>query len=182
MRRVGTFVAAASLLLAAGIARAAEPTQMPQPSPEQKRLGYFVGHWQAEGEVKANPFMPAGKFTSTDHCDWFEGGYAVVCHTDGKGPMGAMKGLGILGYSTEEKVYTYFGLDSSGMSMTTIPRGKVTGGDWVFDDEAMMGGKMVKSRYSMKEISPTEYTFRWQMAGEDGAWATMMEGTSKKAP
>lgn len=180
MRKVGTLLAASSLLLFAGVASAAEPAGAPQPSPEQQRLGYFVGDWTSKGEVLANPFMPTGPFTSTDHCEWFEGGFSVVCHTDGKGPMGATKGIGIMGYSTEEKVYTYYGVDSGPMAMTSVPRGTRTGKGWVFDDEATMGGQKVKNRYAMTEISPTEYTFRWQIAGEDGAWTTVMEGTSTK--
>lgn len=180
MRRFGIRVAASTLFLLAGVVSAAEPAGAPQPSPEQKKLGYFVGNWKSEGTVKENPFMPAGKMTSTDRCTWFEGGFAVVCDTQGSGPMGTMKGIGIMGYSVEEKVYTYFGLDNSGMSMTTIPRGTVTGADWVYEDESTMGGKKIKSRYALTEISPTEYTFRWQMVDEKGAWVTLMEGTSRK--
>ena len=181
MRRFGIRVAASTLCFLAGAVAVAQSTGVPQLSPEQQKLGYFVGHWTSEGTVKENPFMPAGKMTSTDRCTWFEGGFAVVCHTEGSGPMGPMKGIGIMGYSSEEKVYTYYGLDNSGMVMTTVPRGTVTGADWVYNDEAMMGGKKVKNRYALTQVSPTEYTFRWQMADEKGAWTTLMEGTSRKA-
>jgi hypothetical protein len=181
MRRVGTAIAVSMLMLLAGTAAAEQAAGPPQPSAEQKKLGYFVGNWKSEGVVKENPFMPAGKMISTDRCEWFAGNFAVVCHTEGSGPMGPMKGLGVMGYSAEEKVYTYFGLDNSGMSMTTIPRGTVTGADWVYNDESTMGGKKVKSRYALTEVSPTEYTFRWQMADEKGAWITLMEGTSRKS-
>jgi len=180
MRKAGTLFAVASLLFLAGTARAAESEGAPGPTPEQKELGYFVGTWTSEGMVKENPFMPAGKMTSTDHCEWFEGGYAVVCHTDGSGPMGAMKGLGIMGYNNDEKVYTYFGVDSTGWAQTTIPRGKKDGSDWAFDDEMTMGDKKIKNRYEMTQVSPTEYTFRWRMVGANGEWMTVMEGTSKK--
>jgi hypothetical protein len=118
--------------------------------------------------------------TSRDNCEWFEGGFAVLCRGEGKGPMGPTKALGILGYSTEEKAYTYFGLDNSPMAMATVPRGTMEGGTWVYNDEAKMGGKMVKSRYMIKETSPTSYTFKWEMLGEDGAWQTIMEGKSTK--
>jgi len=181
MRRVGTAIAVSMLMLLAGTAAAEQAAGPPQPSSEQKKLGYFVGNWKSEGVVKENPFMPAGTMTSTDRCEWFEGGFAVVCHTEGSGPMGPMKGIGVMGYSTEEKVYTYFGLDNSGMSMTTIPRGTVTGPDWVYEDESTMGGKKVKNRYALTQVSPTEYTFLWQMADEKGAWITLMEGTSRKS-
>lgn len=181
MRKAGTLFAVTSLLFLAGTAPAAEPAGAPQPSPEQKKLGYFVGSWKTEGTVHENPFMPAGKFSSTDQCAWFEGGYAVVCHSEATGPMGPSKGIGIMGWSSEEKVYTYYGLDSSPMAMTTVPRGKVSGGDWVYDDEMTMNGKKLKNRYSMKEVSATEYTFRWQTADDKGEWSTVMEGTCRKS-
>jgi hypothetical protein len=39
----------------------------------------------------------------------------------------------------------------------------------------------VKGRYTIKHVSPTEYTFTWEMQGEDGTWATLMEGKSTKS-
>ncbi|MBZ0172260.1 MAG: DUF1579 domain-containing protein [Phycisphaerales bacterium] len=181
MRAVGTVIVASTLVLLAGAAAVAQSTGAPQPSLEHQKLGYFVGHWKSEGTVKENPFMPAGKMTATDTCKWFEGGFAVVCESEGSGPMGPMKGLGIMGYNGEEKVYIYYGLDNTGMTMTTVPRGTVTGAEWVYDDESTMGGKKIKSRYALTEVSPTEYTFRWLMADEKGAWITLMEGTSRKS-
>lgn len=43
-----------------------------------------------------------------------------------------------------------------------------------------MGGKKVKSRVTIKELSPTEYTFRMEMQGADGKWAPMMESKNTK--
>jgi len=182
MRRVGTVVAGSVIFLLAGAAAAEQAAGPPRPSAEHQKLGYFVGNWKSEGVVKENPFMPAGKMTGADRCEWFEGGFAVVCSSEGSGPMGPMKGLGIMGYNAEEKVYVYYGLDNSGMIMTTVPRGTVTGADWVYEDESTMGGKQIKSRYALTQTSPTEYTFRWQMADDKGAWVTLMEGVSRKMP
>jgi hypothetical protein len=141
-----------------------------------------VGNWTNEGEMAENPFMPGGKFTGKDKCEWFEGGYAVICKSEGKGPMGSTKHLGIMSYSTEEKAYTYFGLDNGPMAMTTVPLGKVEGDTWIYHDEAKMGDQMVKSRFTMTIVSPTSYTFDWAMVGEDGSWMTLMEGKATKAP
>jgi hypothetical protein len=94
--------------------------------------------------------------------------------------MGPMKGIGILGYSAEEKVYTWMGIDNSGMSMTTVPRGKLQGDTWTYDDESMMGGQKIKSRVTIKELSPTAYTFKMEFQGPDGKWATAMESKSTK--
>ena len=115
--------------------------QAPKPGPEHKRLGYFVGNWTTEGEMKPSAMGPGGKTTATDKCAWFEGGFAVVCNTDGKTPMGPSKALGILGYSSEEKVYTYSGVDNSGMTMATVPRGTVQGDTWTYHDESMIASK-----------------------------------------
>ena len=43
---------------------------------------------------------------SSDTCEWFEGRFSVICRYEGTGPMGPSKSIGILGYSSEEKVYT----------------------------------------------------------------------------
>jgi len=160
---------------------AAQPPQAPKPGPEHKRLGYYVGKWTTEGEMKPGPMGPAGKFTSADTCEWFEGGFAVICRGEGKSPMGPIKSLGILSYSAEEKVYTYYGTDNTGMTMASVPRGTVKGDTWIYNDEGMMGGQKFKSRVTIKELSPTSYTFTMEMQGPDGKWAPMMESKSTKA-
>jgi len=172
---------AVCLVLSSGLALAQAPGEKPKPGPEHKKLGYFVGKWIADADMKPSPFMPGGKVTNRDTCEWFDGGFAVICRSEGKGPMGPTKALGILGYSMEEKAYTYYGLDNSPMNMATVPRGTVEGDTWVYNDESKMGGKMVKSRYTIKVTSPTSYTFKWELVGEDGAWQTMMEGKTTKA-
>jgi hypothetical protein len=174
-------LAGVAFALSATTARAQPAAQAPKPGPEHKKLDYFAGKWTSEVELKANPFMPAGKYTSTDQCDWFTGGFAVRCQSDGNGPTGPTKSLGILGYNTEEKVYTYYGIDSTGMVPATVSRGTVAGDTWTYTDESKMGGKMVKSRYVIKVGTPTAYTFKWELQGEGGAWSTVMEGKSTKA-
>jgi len=152
----------------------------PKPTPEHKRLGYFVGTWHTEGEMKPGPMGPGGKMSGTDKCSWYEGGFAVICNSEGAMPMGPMKSIGIMGYSAEQKVYTYVGIDSAGMSMTTVPRGTLSGDTWTYDDESMMGGQKVKSRVIIKELSPTAYTFKMDVQGPDGKWVTAMESKSTK--
>ena len=159
---------------------AAQAPAAPKPGPEHQRLGYFVGKWTTEGDVKASPFGPAGKVTSNDTCEWFEGRFAVVCHGDGKNPAGPTKSVGILSYSTEEKVYTYYGIDNTPMTMATVPRGTVQGATWTYTDEGVMGGKKVKTRVTIKELSPSAYTFTMEMQGPDGKFAPMMEAKSTK--
>jgi hypothetical protein len=170
---------AAVSLLGVLSASAAEHTA-PKPGPEHQRLGYFVGTWTTEGEMKPSEMGPGGKITSVDKCEWFQGGFSVICHSEGKSPMGPSKSIGILGYSTEERVYTYSGVDNSGMTMTTVPRGTRQGDTWIYTDESMMGGKKVKSRVTIKELSPSAYAFKMDMQDPEGKWATWMESKSTK--
>jgi hypothetical protein len=160
-----------------GIAQAPES---PKPTPEHARLGYFVGKWEGEGEWKPGPMGPGGKVTSSDTCEWFEGRFSVICRSEGTTPAGPMKSIGILGYSSEEKVYTYYGVDNTNMTMASVPKGTLKGDTWTYTDESTMGGKKVKSRVTIKEVSPTSYTFKMEMQGPDGKWAPAMESKQTK--
>jgi hypothetical protein len=155
-----------------------KPMGPPQPGPEHKRLAYFEGKWTSEGEMKESPFGPAGKVTGTDVCEWFPGGFFLKCAGEGKGPMGEMKSLGLLGYSTEDKVYTYYGIDSMGMGDSA--KGTLKGDTWTYTSSSKMHGKVIKSRYVLKELSPTAYSFTWQTQNEKGGWTTVMEGKETK--
>ena len=178
MPRACLAVAGAALLLPAVTVRA--QSAPPKPGPEHKKLEYYVGKWTSESEVKANPFMPAGKYTSKDDCTLLDGGFAVLCRSDGSGPTGSTKGVGIMGYSAEDKIYTYYGVDSAGMVPTTVARGTATGDTFVYNDESKMNGKVLKSRYTIKQASPTSYTFKWEMQGDGGTWTSLMEGKATK--
>jgi hypothetical protein len=159
---------------------AAQGGQPPKPGPEHERLGYFVGKWTAEGEVKPGPMGPGGKMTTSDNCEWFEGHYSVICRSEGTTPSGPAKSIGILGYSPEEKVYTYYGVDNSSMTMASVPKGTLKGDTWTYTDAGTMGGKKYKSRVIIKELSPTSYSFKMDMQGPDGKWMPMMESKNTK--
>ncbi len=62
--------------------------------------------------------------TETEKCEWMDGGFFVVCHTDFKSSMGNGTGLSIMGYSTDDKAYTYREFNSWGEF--TIPRARST--------------------------------------------------------
>ena len=66
------------------------------------------------------------------------------------------------------------------MTMASVPGGTLRGDTWTYTDESMMGGQKVKSRVTIKELSPTKYTFKMEMQGSDGKWAPMMESTNTK--
>jgi hypothetical protein len=43
-----------------------------------------------------------------------------------------------------------------------------------------MGGKKVKGRFTLKEVSPTSYTFTFDTSTDSGAWTKVMEGKATK--
>jgi hypothetical protein len=178
MSRSLTVAAVASIVTLQVAAGQAQPPA--KPGPAQARLAYFVGKWKAEGEVKPGPMGPGGKITTTDDCQWFEGKFSVICRSEGTTPNGPTRSIGILGYSTEEKVYTYYGVDNSGMTMSSVPKGTIQGDTWTYTDESTMGGQKVKSRVTIKEVSPKSYTFRMEFQGPDGKWVPAMESTNTK--
>jgi hypothetical protein len=168
-----------TLVAVASTAMAQAPAGLPKPGPELKRLGYFEGKWTAEGEQKANPFGPAGKFTSKDTCEWIMDGFFLQCVGEGKDPLGNVKALGLMGFDAENKVYTYYGVDSRGMGVPGT--GSLEGKTWTYASTVKMKDKTIKSRWVIQEVSPTEYTFKWEMADEKGNWTTLAEGKETKA-
>ena len=181
MKHVLRLFAGAIGVLAIAQTALAQAPPAPKPTAEHQRLAYFVGKWTSVGEMKPGPMGPGGKFTSTDSCEWFEGHFAVVCRGEGKTPMGPMMNIGLISYSAEEKVYTYYAVDNSGMTMTKAARGTVKGDTWTYTDESMMGGKPMKMQVVLREVSPTEYTFRMELQGPDGKFVPIMEAKNTKA-
>src|SRR5277367_1733848 len=97
-------------ILAAGlILTAAAMAQMaaPKPGPELKKLDVFVGTWSLDGNMKASNMSPAGTMNEAEKCEWMEGGFYLVCHADFKSSMGNGVGLSVMGYSADDKSYTY---------------------------------------------------------------------------
>jgi hypothetical protein len=175
LRVIGSTLA----LLAFGVLVAAQqPPAPPKPGPEHKPLGFFVGKWKGEGEVKEGPLGPAGKFTSTDSCDWFGGGFHVVCNGTVNGPMGKMSVMGVMGYSAADKAYTNYGLDSLGTG--ELSKGQKKGNVWTFTATSNFAGQTFQSRYTLTETSPTSYTFKWEASQDKKTWAVALEGKATK--
>ena len=172
-------LAAFTLLLAPALLNAQTAAQPPRPGPEVQKLAMFAGRWTSTGDMKPGPMGPGGKMTSTSTCEWFSGGFYLVCRSTGTTPGGPMQGLGILGYSSERQRYTYYGIDNSGMPAEPA-YAQVTGDTWTWEGEAKMGGQPVKSRYTIKIVSADEYSWKYEMSVGAAPMTLMAEGTDKK--
>ena len=173
-----THIAVALLLMAPPLL--AQAPAAPQPGPEVKKLEYFAGRWTSTSDFKPGAMGPGGKGSATSNCEWFAGGFYLVCRAEGTTPMGANQSLAILGYNPERKQYTYYAIDNSGMPADVV-HGTLTGDTWLWEGEGTMGGQPVKGRYTIKVVSPEESTWTWEMQMGNGPWTTVATGTDKKA-
>ncbi len=161
-------------------AMAQAPANRPVPGPEHKRLGYFVGQWAGEGELKPSPFGSGGKMTWSETCEWFAGDFAAVCRSDVKGPMGDATGLSVMAYQREDANYVYFGITSIGEVETST--GTVQGKTWNWTGEGKAQGKAFKIRYSINEKTSDLYSFKFEVSQDAGkTWGVVMEGENTRA-
>jgi Protein of unknown function (DUF1579) len=175
MKRISIIVPL-TILFAMALAQAQMP--MPKPGPELKKLEYFAGNWSVDGDMKPGPMGPGGKFTGTMHNEWMDGGFFLLSHSEGSSSMGNDKGLAVWGYDAENKVYTYHAFNNFGQAISA--NGSPDGDTWNWTNEEKMMGKMVKGRYTIKQVSPTAYNFKLEMQPEGGDWALVMEGKAAK--
>lgn len=150
------------------------PPAPPKPGPEQQKLAYFAGKWTSEGDSQASIFGPAGKFSFEQNCDWFTGGFALVCHTDGKMMGMPIKSLSVVGYDPQEQTYTYFETNTIGENL--FSRGTVAGDTWTWTNEGKMNGKPIRGRFTLKQVSPDAATYRFELATGDEPLKLIMEG------
>ena len=174
MKRTG--IAAAAFLLFA-VALQAQMTA-PKPGPELKKLDLLVGTWTIDADMKAGPMGPGGKITEIEKCAWQENGFYLICNSDYTGAMGSGVGLAVMGYSTEDKVYTYHEFNSWGEADDS--KGTVDGDTWTWTNDSKMGGMTMKGKYTMKVLSPTSYTMSYEMSQDGTKWTTVMDGKATK--
>ena len=161
------------LLLAAPAFSQAE--HMSQPSPELKKLDYFVGTWKTEAQMKPGPFGPGGPVSSTDHIEWQQGNFFLVGHTEFKSQSANGVELFVMGYDPAKKVFTYNSFNSSGEHESAT--GTFEGDTWTWSSgpESPMKWKYVETI-----LSPKSYRMKFDMATDGSALTTLMEGTATK--
>ena len=177
MKRMAVQVA---VLLACAASLSGQAPTAPKPGPEHERLGVFVGNWTFVGEMKPGPMGPGGKMTGSDRLQWMPGNFFVERRFEGKGPMGQMSGLEILGYDAAKKAHTFTFVDSMGsMGAGTMT---VSGNTWTFNGTTSMGGKSMQERCTL-EFGAGGGTLKIACGSSaDGkSFTPMFEGTATKS-
>lgn len=179
MRKLELLTVVTIVLVAAAAVVAQEPPEMPKPGPEHAALGSWVGSWAGDGELKPGMFGEGGPMSWSEECSWFGNGrYHIVCKSEGTGPMGQMKGLGIIGYDPNKQVYVHYGIDDGGWMNHS--EGKRDGDKWTFKSKEKMGDTTYYSRMNMTMESAEKIVFSWEMSEDGETWTTLMDGASVK--
>jgi hypothetical protein len=164
------------LLLATAVFAQMEPMK---PVPEHQKLNYFVGSWTSEGDLKPGPMGPGGKVTMNEDNQWMEGNFFVVIRSTFKiTGMGNGTAIAFMGYDPQEKVYTYDEFNS--MGEVTHSKGTLDGDTWTWLNDMKMGPQTMKGKFTMKILSPTSYTYKYEMSMDGTTWNLIMDGKDTK--
>jgi len=167
---------AACLILSA---TALAQMEMPKPGPELKKLDVLAGSWTLDCDLKPGPMGPGGKITENQKCSWMEGGFYLVCNSTYSGSMGNGIGVSYMGYSPDDKNYTYREFNSWGEFGDS--KGQNDGDTWTWTSDEKMGGMTMKGRFNMKNVTATSYNFMYEMSQDGTKWTTVMDGKATKA-
>ena len=168
-----------AIALAVGLfAAPAVAQEAPKPGPELARLAYFTGTWQFDGESKDTPMGPGGKLSGTDTCEWFAGGFQLVCRGDMTGPRGPGKSGSVWAYDPMQQAYTFYGYNSMGEAFYIS--GSVAGKVWTWNAEFPVQGASMKLRATMTEESPTVYSYKMESSPDGTSWTLVEEGRATK--
>lgn len=168
-------------LLLLGVIATAAYGQMapPTPAPDLKKLEMFAGDWTAEGTMTAAPGAPSSKWSMTTHAEWMEGNFFLVQHDAmDLGAMGNVKEIAVMGYDSDNKVYTYKAFTSMGEAVNST--GTLDGDTLTWLSDEHMNGQAMKGRFTMKILSPTSYNMKFELSPDGKQWMTAMEGKATK--
>jgi hypothetical protein len=168
----------APALVASMLAAPALAQEAPKPGPEHARIGYFAGTWEFSGESKASPMGPGGKISGSETCQWFAGGFQLLCQGDMTGPRGAGKSGSVWAYDPTQQAYTFYGYNSMGEAFYIS--GSVAGKVWTWNAEFPVQGASMKIRATMTEESPTAYSYKMETSTDGTTWVLGEEGRATK--
>jgi hypothetical protein len=176
MKRILIAVALVMLLVAVALQ---SQTPAPKPGPEQKKLEIWVGDWTYEGETRATPLGPAGKFIGKNSTRPILGGFFIEFRGEEKGPSGALQWYEIDGYDPVSKRFSWnnFASEGSVQAITYTIEGTTVS----FSGTQVTGGKQYKIRGTFA-FAPdfTSSVGKFEMSVDGTAWMPISESRATK--
>ncbi len=151
------------------------------PGPEVKKLEYFIGTWMVDGTVTQGPWGSGGKFTGTGTTEWLPGDFFVQSHSESQMPPeigGDNKALMVMGYDSQAGNYTSDRFSSLGQH--EISKGTLSGDTWTWTSSSTYGGMEIQGKMTIKTVSPTSYTMKYEVSMDGKNWMPFMEGKATK--
>ena len=150
-----------------------------KPAPELKKLEYFLGTWISRGNVQPGPAGPGGKLHMRERYRWMEGRFFLVIESQFKiGDPAKWSGTAFIGYDAARKLYTYDEFNSMGEAQHST--GTLEGDTWTWNGEQHIGGKITRTRFTLRMLSPAAYTFRFETSPDGIEWTGQGEGKAAK--
>ena len=171
------FALAALILMALFAVNLAGQMPVSKPAPELAKLDFLAGTWNSEVDMKPGPMGPGGKMTSVDDTHWMEGKFFLIMNSTYKGVMSGVS-MSVFGYDSANKVYTYNAFDSTGEAGRST--GTVNADTWTWNSDLDFGGQSMKGRFTMKVLSATSYTFKYEVSKDGAQWTDVMDGKAVK--
>jgi hypothetical protein len=151
------------------------------PGAEVKKLDYFGGTWTTDCTIAQGPWGMGGKFSATHTGEWMTGNFFLQGHSDYKMPPelgGDGKGLSMMGYDTQQNIYTLDEFNSTGQHASW--KGSVSGDTWTFTNSMNYAGQDIDQKMTMKILSPTSYSVKFEVSLDGKSWMPFMEGKATK--
>jgi len=159
-------------------AASAAAQEAAKPGPEHQRLGYFAGTWTFTGTAHPSPMGPGGELSGTDTCEWFAGGFQLVCRGEATSPRGDAKTASVWTWDLMQGAYTFYGYSSLGDSFY-VP-GSVDGKVWTWQGTLPMGGTTIHLRAVVTEEPPAAYSYKFETSLDGASWTLVEEGRATK--
>lgn len=151
------------------------------PGPEVKKFDYFVGTWTTDGTIAQGPWGEGGKFTATSTTEWLPGGFFVQSKTESQMPPeigGDNKAVMIMGYDTQQNTYTSDRYSSLGQHESS--KGTLSADTWTWTNTSNYGGMEIQGKMTIKILSPTSHTMKYEISMDGKNWMTFMDGKVTK--
>jgi Protein of unknown function (DUF1579) len=164
-----------ALLAGAGVSRAQQGAELPQPQKEHRWLQQLAGEWEAEVSMYMEPGQPPQKSKATESVRTV-GGFWTVAEEKGQFMGAPFNAFMTLGYDTDKEKFVATWVDSMASNLwkyegTLDAAGKVL----TLESEGrcpQLGGKLIHVREVLEVKSKNHKVFTSSMLGDDGKWIT----------